>query len=385
MNVKRKINVKKKISWIPVGALAVQYIPCLGVYAWVLLVPIGAAIFGFWALVAAEPKTSLVKHENMVVAAQEFLEALSPELRVRAVFPFESEDRFRWHFVPHEMFPRRGVNIKEMKAEQRRAAHALLRSALSSQGYLKATSIMHLEEILREIEKSTGTGRFNRDPELYWFMIFGTPSTKAPWGWRVEGHHLSLNFSSVTNELIATTPTFMGSNPAEVPRGPHVGWRILAAEEDLARALLASLDENQRAQAIIDTTAPADIITGNSRKASLEKPVGLPVSKMTETQRSLLLRLMVEYIQNMRQDLAHQQLEKIKNAGIEKIHFAWAGSLTRGEGHYYRIHGPTFLIEYDNTQNNANHIHTVLRDFEDDFGVDLLSKHYQESTHHRKN
>ncbi len=320
----------------------------------------------------------------MLVAAQAFLETLSPELQTQVTFPFEGEDRFRWHYVPQEMFPRKGVNIKDLTVAQRKAVHTLLRSALSSQGYLKATHIMQLERILGEIEKVMATGGFHRDPELYWLMLFGAPSRDKPWGWRMEGHHLSLNFSAITSELIATTPAFMGSNPATVPDGAAAGLRILGAEEDLARELLASLEESRRARAIIETTAPQDIVTENSRKVNLRAATGLPASAMTETQRGLLWRLIEEYVQNMQRDLAHMQLEKIKNAGIEKIHFAWAGSLERGKEHYYRVHGPTLLIEYDNTQNNANHIHAVCRDLEDDFGVDLLRKHYEESEHHRR-
>lgn len=322
---------------------------------------------------------------SMVVAAQAFLNTLSPELRTQVTFPFEGEDRFRWHYVPQEMFPRKGVNIKEMTVEQRKAAHTLLRSALSTQGYLKTTHIMQHERILGAFEQVMATGRFQRDPELYWLMLFGVPSREKPWGWRVEGHHLSLSFSAITPELLATTPAFMGANPAEVPGGTHAGFRILGAEEDLARALLANLDDSQRSRAIIETTAPQDIITVNSRNVTLRDPVGLPAAAMTETQRGVLWQLMAEYVQNMQRDIAHRQLEKIKHAGIDKLHFAWAGSLERGKAHYYRVHGPTSLIEYDNTQSNANHIHTVWRDLQDDFGGDLLRKHYEESEHHRKN
>ncbi|HWP45604.1 MAG TPA: DUF3500 domain-containing protein [Candidatus Limnocylindrales bacterium] len=346
---------------------------------------IGLIAIVFGALGMTAPKSDMPRHEDMVTAAQKFLEALGPGLGARAVFPFESEERFKWHFVPNEMFKRSGVSIKEMTYDQRKAAHALLRSALSSQGYLKATSIMQLEAVLREIEDRAGTRRFDRDPELYWFRIFGTPSNDSPWGWSVSGHHLSLNFSSVTNELTATTPLFTGSNPAHVLEGPYTGLRILAAEEDLARALLASLDESQRAKAILSPTAPKDILTENARRLNLEAPTGLPVSEMNENQRSLLMRLIAEYIQNLRRDLAHAKLEKIKKAGIEKIYFAWAGSTEPGKEHYYRVQGPNLLIEYDNTQNNANHIHAVLRDPEDDFGEDLLRKHYAESEHHKKN
>ena len=321
--------------------------------------------------------------DSMVAAARALLDSLSAELRNRISFPFDGADRFRWHYVPHEMFPRKGVPLKELTLAQRKAAHALLRTALSSQGYLKATHIMQLESILAALEGAMPAGRFRRDPELYWLMLFGSPSREKPWGWRVEGHHLSLNFSAVTSELVASTPAFMGSNPAEVREGTAAGLRVLGAEEDLARVLLGSLDDGQRRRAVIETKAPQDIITANNRDVALREPTGLPASAMTEPQRNMLWELVAEYVENVQHDIARRQLDKIRQAGIDKIHFAWAGSLDRGKPHYYRLHGPTSLIEYDNTQNNANHIHAVWRDLQDDFGGDLLRKHYEASEHHR--
>ena len=315
----------------------------------------------------------------MVAAAQAFLSSLSPKLRAQVTLPLEGDDRFRWHYFPQEMFARKGVKLKEMNPAQRSAAHVLLRSALSTQGYLKATQIMQLEKILGALEG----GGIDRDPELYSMMLYGAPSRDRPWGWRIEGHHLSLIFVAVKPDLIAMTPAFMGSNPAEVPAGPHAGLRILKAEQDLARSLLASLDESQRSRAVIMTDAPRDIITGNSRTVALRDPAGLAASDMTDSQREMLRELMGEYVQNMQPAIAQRQWEKIERAGFEAVHFAWAGSAERGQPHYYRVHGPTALIEYDNTQNGANHIHSVWRDPQDDFGVDLLRKHYATSAHHR--
>jgi hypothetical protein len=335
--------------------------------------------------------------KSMLDAALTFLDALSPALRDKALFPFDNEERFNWHFVPTKLdglpedlrklfHERRGVSLKEMSSPQRTAAHALLRSALSTQGYLKATGIMIMEEVLRETELALGRDpkvvNLVRDPELYFFTIFGRPSKDTPWGWRVEGHHLSLHFSSVTGELVATTPMFMGANPAVVSHGTHAGLSLLAAEAGIARELLNSFDTQQSAQAIIAATAPEDIITGNSRKASLEMMAGLSASSMSGTQRALLIRLIQEYATNLRPDLADVQLERIKTSEIERIHFAWAGSIDAGKPHYYRIHSPKLLIEYDNIQNNANHIHTVYRDLENDFGEDMLQLHYEKSDHH---
>ena len=315
----------------------------------------------------------------MLAAAQAFLNSLSPKLRAQVTLPLEGDDRFRWHYFPQEMFARKGVKLKDMNDAQRKSAHALLRSALSTQGYLKATQIMQLEKILGALEG----GGIDRDPELYSMMLYGAPSRDRPWGWRIEGHHLSLTFVAVKPDLIASTPAFMGSNPAEVLAGPHAGLRILKAEQDIARSLLASLDESQRLRAVIMTDAPRDIVTGNSRTVALQDPVGLAASAMTQSQRDTLRKLIGEYVQNMQPAIAQRQWERIERAGIDGIHFAWAGSGQHGQPHYYRVHGPTALIEYDNTQNGANHIHSVWRDLQDDFGVDLLRRHYATSEHHR--
>lgn len=302
-------------------------------------------------------------------AAHAFLATLDAEQGARATRPFDDAERFEWFFTP---VSRTGLPLKAMTTEQRDAALRLLQSATSSQGYLKATGVMHLEGILAVLE-----GRPDRrDPEDYHFWIFGTPSSDRPWGWRFEGHHISLNFTS-TDGITVSTPSFIGANPARVPTGPFAGWRLLANEEDLARALARSLDSAQRTRAIISDTAPRDIITGNDRHASLERTEGLPVAAMTDPQRALLLRLVAEYMDNADPAIAGPRLARIEEAGLDRLHFAWAGSVDVGEPHYYRIHGPTVLIEYDNTQNDANHIHSVWRDLENDFGQDLLRRHYE--------
>jgi hypothetical protein len=336
--------------------------------------------------------------QHMVEAAQNFLNALGTPLQGKALLPAVSEERFNWHYIPTHvtslpnanqlnLHKRTGVTLKEMTLDQRKAAHALLRSALSTQGYLKATAIMHLEDVLREIEITLGRNATEataiRDPELYFFAFFGTPSKDAAWGWRVEGHHLSLHFSLIGNRLIAPVPAFMGSNPAVVAHGTHAGSRIFNAEEFLARELFMSFDAQQSAKALIATTAPNEIITKNNRKADLGTPVGLAAAKMTGTQRDLLMRLVQEYAGNFSYPLAETELKKIKADGLEKLHFVWAGSNELGKAHYYRIHSAKLLIEYDNSQNNANHIHMVYRHLENDFGVDMLRQHYEKSAHHK--
>ncbi len=310
---------------------------------------------------------------EMAATANNFLAALSPESRAKATFEFANEERANWHFVP---MPRKGLPLKEMSPAQRHLAYALLNSALSHRGYFKATTIMSLEQVLFELENQAA----HRDAELYYFSIFGKPGPEA-WGWRVEGHHLSLNFTIRGRTVVAVTPSFLGSNPAEVRTGSRQGLRVLASEEDLGRQLVKLLDQKQRQVAIIATNAPRDVITGDSRKVRALEPVGLPVSQMSEAQRDLLKTLIWEYIGRTRSEVAETEWSRLQDAGWEKVAFAWAGGLEHGQGHYYRVQGPTFLLEYDNTQNNANHVHTVWRSFEDDFGEDTLRKHYEQVPH----
>jgi hypothetical protein len=302
-------------------------------------------------------------------AAEAFVRTLDDNGRAKALWAFEDEERFNWNFVP---IARSGLPLKEMTLEQRSAAFALLESALSSQGFLKATGVIRLEEILGVLEDRQAM----RDPENYFFWVFGTPSADEPWGWRFEGHHVSLSFTSAGG-LTVNGPAFIGSNPARVLTGPHTGWRLLGAEEDLARALVRSFDPEQRTRAVISEDAPGDIITGRDREAVLARIEGLPVSALNGEQRQLFSRLLAEYVDNVEPELAAARRARIEAAGIERLHFAWAGGLEPGERHYYRIHGPTLLIEYDNTQNDGNHIHSVFRDLENDFGRDLLRTHYE--------
>ena len=321
-------------------------------------------------LCSPAPGTAHTVEEEMAGAAIVFLESLSPDQRAKAQFAWEDEERMNWHFIPRE---RKGLSLKEMTSEQRPLAMALLGSGLSHRGFSKATTIMSLEEVLHRIEQN---GRFARDPELYLISVFGTPSAEGTWGWRFEGHHLSLNFTVVGGESISGTPSFFGANPGEVRVEPRRGLRVLAEEEDLARELVRSMDAAQRAAAVISSEAPSDIITGADRKARELEPRGLSSRRMTAEQRKILSALIREYILRNRPEFAARQLEYFE--GDREVYFAWAGGLEPREGHYYRIQTAGFLIEYDNTQNNANHIHAVWRDIGNDFGEDLLRKHYEE-------
>jgi hypothetical protein len=311
---------------------------------------------------------------DIVTAANAFLASLDGEQSAQARFEFDDEERMNWWFTP---VPRQGLTLGEMKPHQQQLAHALAASTLSSRGMVKAVTILSLEQILYELEGGE-SARIRRDPELYFFSIFGDPSETGTWGWRMEGHHVSVNVTMRDGEVIASAPTFFGSNPADVKEGPRRGLRVLGREEDLARELLASLDKTQTEAAVIQETAFRDILTSNARVAELEgDPTGLAASDMTMEQRDQLVSLIGEYANRLAPNIAADTLGRIREAGVDGIHFAWAGGAERGDPHYYRVHGPTFLIEFDNTQNNANHVHSVFRDLENDFGRDTLRAHYE--------
>jgi Protein of unknown function (DUF3500) len=331
---------------------------------------IGAIAMGIVLLTAAYYRT----HSAAIMSdtAKAFLASLTPEQRAQATFQFQDEQRFDWHFIPK---PRKGLPLRAMTPSQKHLAQALLSAGLSQRGYIKASTIMSLEEVLRVMEKDDGE---RRNPEGYFFSIFGEPSESGTWGYRVEGHHVSLNFTLVKGKVVGA-PTFFGANPAEVREGPRKGLRVLGREEDLGRAVITSLDPSQKKIAIVDKEAYKDIITMASRKAALEgQPSGLAVSRMNANQKQLLTDLLDEYCYNLPETLAQVRLDQIKKAG-DNLYFAWAGSEQPGGPHYYRIQSQLFLIEYDDTQNNANHIHSVWRDFNGDFGLDLLQQHYQTS------
>jgi hypothetical protein len=310
----------------------------------------------------------------MSEAANHFLASLSTEQSAKARFPFADEERFDWHYIPKE---RKGLPLLEMQPYQKHLASALLSSALSQRGFIKATTIMSLEDVLRLLEKDDGQ---RRNPEKYYFSIFGEPSEKGIWAFRVEGHHLSLNFTLVDGK-VKGSPNFMGANPAEVRQGPRKGLRVLRAEEDLGRELLTALTPDQKKTAIVSATAYKDILTAASRKAALEgQPNGISASKLNAHQRELLQNLVEEYISSVPESVAQLRRSLVKKAG-NNLYFAWAGAEQPGGPHYYRVQSPDFLIEYDNTQNDANHIHSVWREFSGDWAADLLAEHYKTSKH----
>ncbi len=317
----------------------------------------------------------------MTETAQRFLHSLTAQQKANTVFDFKAEDRTNWHFVPDNNFlemrgyARKGITYKELTPEQRRLADALLSSGLSKTGFVKAVTIMSLEDVLRIMEKDTA-GR--RDVERYHYSIFGEPSNSGTWGWRVEGHHVSLHYTLQGGRLVSASPTFFGANPHEVRQGPRKGLRVLAREEDLARELVKSLDAAQRQAALIDEVAYKDILTSADTRAKLEgDPRGLPASKMNKKQVEILMALLDEYVYNVPAEPADKRLKTVQATPREQLYFAWAGSIEPGKGDYYRVQAPRFLVEYDNTQNENNHSHSVWRDFDGDFGRDVLALHYR--------
>lgn len=318
--------------------------------------------------------------QSLEKTAHAFIATLDSSQRTATLFALEDAERYNWHFVPRE---RKGLPLKAMTAAQRSKAYELLKACMSSTGYQKATTIVEQELILRALE-GRGDNDTYRDPGKYYFSVFGMPGNGKPWGWRMEGHHLALNFTAADKKTIAVTPTFMGANPAIVPDGPKKGQQVLKEESQLAFALLESLTPTQLAGAVVAEKAPSDIITGNKRKAWLQDPPGLPYGQLQPAQQAQLKRLLAVYIDRYTKLMADVLWKEINDAGLEQLHFAWAGGRNWGSGHYYRVQGPTFVIEYDNTQNNGNHVHTSFRDLKNDFGEDMLREHYDNAHHAKK-
>ena len=346
----------------------------------------------------AESNRRTAKHSEreITAAVNGFLNSLDANQRAEAMFDFENKLRLDWNFRPrirgsslagldqeHLDFIKslpspKGVSLKELTPAQRRAADVLIKAGLSPDGFEKASAIMNMTPMLLEVDP----GNPAWDPEFYYFSVFGQPNSQKAWAWTFEGHHLALNFTFANHRLIASSPSFFGVYPAEVQHGPSKGLRVLSAEEDLARSLLTMLDLQQRGQAVVSETAPKEILSGALRKASPLTPAGLQASRLSPPQADVLMKLLSVYARNLPSDITAKRLAQIKAAGHSNIYFAWAGQPERGRPHYYRIQAPSFLIEYDNTQSRANHIHTVWRDFDGDFGLDVLARHYETSSHH---
>ncbi|MCH8817716.1 MAG: DUF3500 domain-containing protein [Chloroflexi bacterium] len=326
-------------------------------------------------------KMTLAKAPLTAGAMAEAAKALAAEIGSdsRLQFEFGNEQRFEWDYRPHV---RAGVPLMDMSAAARKAAMRLVEVSVGARGSEKAASIMALESTLADLEALGGTGVAGRprDPSRYYFVIYGDPGGDAPWGWQVDGHHVSLNYTVVDNEYVAVTPTFFGANPARTPNGENAGFRPLPEEEDVARDLLLALTDDQRKIAVPDPVAPSDILTDSYARVTPGDPRGIALSALDDPQRDKLVNLIHVYVDRMTDEIAANQWRKIEGDGLDTVTFAWMGGPEPREGHYYAVQGPRFLIEYDNTQNGANHIHSVWRDYLSDWGDDLLGKHYSDAS-----
>jgi hypothetical protein len=286
-------------------------------------------------------------------AASAFLDALSLDQRTTATAPFSAADRSEWLYVPAQ---RPGLALRDMTEQQRELAYELLRAGLSDRAFGEARQIMSREPEGRTIH-----------PLSYYFRVFGDPAGSDPWGFSASGHHVVVNVAVV------------GAEPATILSGPDAGLRFLPYEEDLARDLLGGLDSARREAAIVAEVAPADILTRNDPVADPSVlPKGLAYGDLADDQRALLERLVRHYVTRALPAVAEAAWRRIGEAGLEAVTFSWAGPTERGIGnkHYYAVQGPTFILEYDNTQDDGNHIHSVWRDLERDWGTDLLKAHY---------
>jgi len=305
--------------------------------------------------------------------AGRFVDTLTSEQRSKTCFQYMDGERIFWYYPP---LNRHGLPLRDMNDNQRDLAFGLLAAGLTEQGNQQARATIEHERILGVIEENQGKAQssFRRDPELYYWRIFGDPTSDEPWGWSVEGHHVSIHYSLWKDQVISVTPFFFGSNPAEVREGPHKGLRLQAKVMDLAFDLMGDLDKGQQSKATIFDEAPLDILTFNAARASLPKEQGLSASKMNSTQKEILSSLITEYTSKVRTDVANSRLETILG-NLDNIHFAWGGPVDKAQPHYYRLHGGDFVVEYDNRQNGANHIHSVWRDVSNDFAGDVMRDH----------
>lgn len=321
----------------------------------------------------------------MVTTANAWLASLNGNQITSAQYKLDNPDYEIWHFVPDNNFVtargyrRNGLTYSEMTPEQRSLADALLAASVSRAGFVSVKTIMSLEEVLRIQEKDT-VGR--RDVNVYHFTVFGEPSMEGDWGWRLEGHHVSLHFLMRDGKLASTAPTFLGANPHEVREGPRKGVRPLGGREDTARKLMMALDAGLQKKALVSEKAYRDILTSADTRAKLEsQPQGISAAELSTEQYEMLLAAADQYALSLPAEQAERRRAMVRKTSKEDLFFAWAGSIKPGGGDYYRIQGPAFLIEYDNTQNGNNHSHSVWREFEGDFGRDVLAAHYRNDSH----
>lgn len=320
--------------------------------------------------------------DGIARAVRAWLAGLDEGQRGRAIFPFDNVERFAWQYTPG---PREGLALGDMRPGQRSAAMAIVEASLSDRGSREVMAVIELEPVLGALERAAGRGDWaRRDPGLYWFAVFGDPGEgsgragASPWSWRVGGHHVAIQLTVLDGRVVGAAPSFLGANPAVVPSGPTAGARALTGEETLARDLLAVLTPEQRRIAVVDPIAPPDILSGKGARADVRSiPSGIRQDDLDTSGQAAVAALVRHYLDRARPEVAATAWERILDAGLDAITFAWAGPDEPGRGHYYAVRGPRTLIEYDNTQDGANHIHSVWRDLEGDWGEDLLADHYR--------
>lgn len=330
----------------------------------------------FWAFICFSCSGQLNTNKVVLNATVSFLNNLSAEQKKEAVFPLESEERTNWFYTP---VPRKGLDYRKLNKEQKKLAMEILSASLSENGSSTAKSIMQLEGVLHVLENRPA-GSDHRDPEKYYFSIFGEPSSDKPWAWRIEGHHLSLNYSSANGKISSATPLFFGTNPARVPANMPLqeGTEVLQKETQMGFDFLFSLTSEQKATARTSEKAPYDMVSSNNKMAEVNQSEGLSYEQMNSDQKEAFINILKYYIRRTPYGFATELLQKVEDVGFEQLRFVWMGAEKWGAGHYYRIAHPVILVEYDCTQNNANHVHTVVRDLTNDWGEDLIQRHIRE-------
>lgn len=344
--------------------------------------------------VVFEAKAQQKTNGDISSAAISFIEILSPFQKKTALLSFTDTARVRWNNLPVGMRARAGISIGSMTEAQRIILHRILSATLSSQGYLKATGVFHLDNLLNMLVDTAYSKKEFDDNvrqrlfdlkwgyENFYFAFFGLPSDKN-WGYKVEGHHLSVNIT-FTGEQLSVTPWFIGSDPAEIRETQYAGWRLLGQEEDLGIKLINMLSPAQQKKATKNTDVPADMFTGAETGKRLIEYWGIKAGEMSKEQKDVLLRIIREYVFNMELDKANSEYDKIIKAGIDNIYFGWIGPYEESKAHYFVLNGPTFLIEFDNAGGPrlaGNHIHTIWREKGNEFGEDILKKHYSSEKH----
>jgi hypothetical protein len=333
------------------------------------LVATAAAVTAVALVGQAEPKTAGGK---MQVAAGKFLAALTPDLRAKAAFGFDDPHRTKWFFTPQQdkekKYTRKGARLEEMTDAQRAAAMDLLRTGLSAKGYEQATAIVGLETLLGQLEG--GKGAMVRNPNWYFVSVFGDPAKAGKWGWRFEGHHLSVNYTLDKGEVTSATPLLFGVNPAEVKAGEKKGLRVTPEIEDQARALIKSLTPEQ--DKVAKQPKEFSEIKEGQPDAAVGAPVGVTADKLSAEQRATLAKLLAAYTDRMPEDLAAAEGKRAKDTPPEKLFFGYSGSPEPGQPYTYRVQAPEFVVEFlnvqvDSAKNPANHIHSAWRRLPADF------------------